>query len=142
MKSEIYLSQSEEETKALARRLATLLPEGALISLTGPLGSGKSVIAKGIAEALKIEEAIVSPTFTLVQEYTGTLPLTHLDLYRLEGADDFEGIGGEELLYGEGFVVIEWGEKIEELLPPSAIKVILEIGPSGERKIELKGVTL
>ncbi len=142
MKSEIYLSQSEEETKALARRLATLLPEGALISLTGPLGSGKSVIAKGIAEALKIEEAIVSPTFTLVQEYTGTLPLTHLDLYRLEGADDFEGIGGEELLYGEGFVVIEWGEKIDELLPPSAIKVILEIGPSGERKIELKGVTL
>jgi len=142
MKSEIYLSQSEEETKALARRLATLLPEGALISLTGPLGSGKSVIAKGIAEALKIEEAIVSPTFTLVQEYTGTLPLTHLDLYRLEGTDDFEGIGGEELLYGEGFVVIEWGEKIDELLPPSAIKVILEIGPSGERKIELKGVTL
>ncbi len=142
MKSEIYLSQSEEETKALARRLATLLPEGALISLTGPLGSGKSVIAKGIAEALKIEEAIVSPTFTLVQEYAGSLPLTHLDLYRLEGTDDFEGIGGEELLYGGGFVVIEWGEKIEELLPPSAIKVILEIGPSGERKIELKGVTL
>ncbi len=142
MKSEFYLSHSEEETKALGRRLVTLLPKGALISLTGPLGSGKSVIAKGIAEALMIEEAIVSPTFTLVQEYEGTLPLAHLDLYRLEGAEDFESIGGEELLYEEGFVVIEWGEKIDELLPPSAIKIILEIGPSGERKIELKGVTL
>lgn len=142
MKSEIYLSRSEEETKALGRRLVSLLPEGALISLSGPLGSGKSVIAKGIAEALEIEEAIVSPTFTLVQEYEGTLPLAHLDLYRLEGGDDFESIGGEELLYGEGFVVIEWGEKIDQLLPSTAIRIILEIGPDGERKIELKGVTL
>ncbi len=142
MKSEIYLSHSEEETRALGRRLVSLFPEGALISLTGPLGSGKSVIAKGIAEGLKIEEAIVSPTFTLVQEYEGSLPLTHLDLYRLEGTEDFEGIGGEELLYGGGFVVIEWGEKIEELLPPSAITITLEIGPDGERTIKLKGVTL
>ncbi len=142
MKSEIYQSHSEEETRALGRRLVSLFPEGALISLTGPLGSGKSVIAKGIAEGLKIEEAIVSPTFTLVQEYEGSLPLTHLDLYRLEGTEDFEGIGGEELLYGGGFVVIEWGEKIEELLPPSAITITLEIGPDGERTIKLKGVTL
>lgn len=142
MKSEIYLSHSEEETRALGRRLVSLLPDGALIALTGPLGSGKSVIAKGIAEGLKIEEAIVSPTFTLVQEYAGSLPLTHLDLYRLEGAEDFEGIGGEELLYGGGFVVIEWGEKIEELLPPSTITITLEIGSDGRRTIKLQGVTL
>ena len=85
MKSEIYLSHSEEATRAFGRRLVNLLPKGGIISLTGPLGSGKSVIAKGVAEGLKIEEAIVSPTFTLVQEYDGILPLTHLDLYRLDG---------------------------------------------------------
>ncbi|MDD3789862.1 MAG: tRNA (adenosine(37)-N6)-threonylcarbamoyltransferase complex ATPase subunit type 1 TsaE [Sphaerochaetaceae bacterium] len=142
MKSEIYLSHSEEATRAFGRRLVTLLPKGGIISLTGPLGSGKSVIAKGVAEGLKIEEAIVSPTFTLVQEYDGILPLTHLDLYRLDGVEDFEGIGGEELLYREGFVLIEWGEKIEQLLPSSTIEITLTIGTEGERKIELKGVSL
>ena len=80
MKSEIYQSHSEEETRALGRRLVSLFPEGALISLTGPLGSGKSVIAKGIAEGLKIEEAIVSHPYTLVQDYEANLHHTHLDL--------------------------------------------------------------
>lgn len=142
MKSEIYRSHNEEATRALGRRLVTLLPEGGVISLTGPLGSGKSVIAKGIAEGLEIEESIVSPTFTLVQEYEGCLPLTHLDLYRLDGVEDFEGIGGEELLYREGFVVIEWGEKIKQLLPPATIEITLTIRSDGEREIALKGVSL
>jgi tRNA threonylcarbamoyladenosine biosynthesis protein TsaE len=121
-------------------RLGRAIPAGTVVSLQGPLGAGKTVIAKGIAEALQINEAIVSPTFTLVQEYEGTMPLHHLDLFRLQGIDDFSGIGGEELLYSDGITIIEWSEKIEEILPPGTVRIKISIGDNGSRKIAVSGV--
>lgn len=135
-----FHTDSEQETKELGVRLGRSVPSGTVVSLQGPLGAGKTVIAKGIAEALQINEAIVSPTFTLVQEYVGTMPLHHMDLYRLHGIDDFSGIGGEELLYSDGITLIEWSEKIEDILPPGTVRVKIAIGDNGSRDIMISGV--
>lgn len=138
----VVRTNSEEETRALGRRIGKNLGPGSIVSLSGPLGSGKTVIAKGVAEALEITEPIVSPTFTLIQEYCGKLELYHMDLYRLEGADDFAGIGGEELLYAGGVSLIEWSEKIAEMLPKSTIKIVLAINDDGSRTVAITGVAL
>lgn len=138
----VVRTQSESETRELGRRLGTHLGPGSIVSLSGPLSSGKTVLAKGIAEALHITEAIVSPTFTLIQEYRGTLDLYHMDLYRLEGVEDFAGIGGEELLYAGGVTLIEWSEKIAEILPEHTIRIVLSIDEDGSRTISITGVTL
>ncbi len=133
-------THSEEETRILGRSIAKQCKPSTVISLRGSLGSGKTVFAKGLAEGLGIEESIVSPTFTLIQEYEGSLPLYHMDLYRIEGIEEFEMIGGEELLYGKGVTLIEWSEKVEELLPDSTIFVHIRIMPNQERSITLEGV--
>ena len=137
---QLFYCATEEETKEIGRKIGRVVETGTVVSLQGPLGAGKTVIAKGVAESLGITEAIVSPTFTLVQEYEGRLPLYHLDLYRLDGVDDFEGIGGEELLYSQGVTLIEWSEKIEKILPLDTIRISLSIQEDGSREIEVKGV--
>lgn len=141
-KAQQHRCKTVEETKALGYRIGKQLSKGTLVSLRGSLGAGKTVIAKGIAKALEISDAIVSPTFTLIQEYDGTLPLIHMDLYRIEGVDDFEGIGGEELLYSDGVTLIEWSEKIDEILPPHTIYISIEIQDDGERLITLEGLQI
>ncbi len=137
-----FICASEEETKELGRRIGRALSSGSLVSLTGPLGAGKTVLAKGIAQALHITEAIVSPSFTLIQEYEGDMELHHLDLYRISGAEDFEGIGGEELLWETGVTLIEWSEKIADLLPAHTIYISFSIGDTQERHVEVKGLDL
>jgi len=137
-----YISHSEKETKEIAKEfIKTVLPTKVLC-LSGSLGSGKTIFAKGIAEALNIEEAIVSPTFTLIQEYNGIVNFYHLDLYRLTDQDEFETLGGEELLYREGITLIEWGEKIGELLPQETIFITISIENDGTRTIVIKGKSL
>ncbi len=137
-----FTCQSEQETKELGKKIGKNLSSGALISLRGPLGAGKTVIAKGIAQALGIDEAIVSPTFTIIQEYDGDLELHHLDLYRIDGVEEFEGVGGEELLYTEGVTLIEWSEKIEEILPAHTIYITLSIQENQDRIIAIEGLNL
>ena len=107
--------------------------------MTGPIGSGKSVMTRGIARGLEIEDNITSPTFTLICEYSGKLPLYHMDLYRISDADEFEMIGGRDLIYSGGISVIEWAEKIEEYLPEKMICVNIEIDQDGSRIITITG---
>ncbi|MDD3902386.1 MAG: tRNA (adenosine(37)-N6)-threonylcarbamoyltransferase complex ATPase subunit type 1 TsaE [Sphaerochaeta sp.] len=135
-------STSAEQTTEVGIKLGNACKSGTVVSLRGSLGAGKTVLAKGIAQALGISEAIVSPTFTLIQEYQGRLPLYHMDLYRLSGTDEFEMIGGEEMLYGKGVTLIEWSEKIEEMLPESTIFVDISIMPNQERVITIEGIEL
>ena len=84
--------------------------------LRGPLGAGKTVLAKGIARGLGVEDEIISPTYTIVADYPGRIPLAHVDLYRVEGAAQIAGLGLDDLLAGPGVTVVEWGEKLEPTL--------------------------
>ena len=129
------LSASETETEG--RKLGESLRKGDVVSLRGSLGAGKTVLAKGIAESLGITEARVSPTFTIVQEYSGREKLYHLDLYRLSGDDEFESMGGEEFLYPDGITLIEWSEKIDDMLPDNTIFVDITISDDGSRNIDI-----
>ncbi len=138
----MFTSHSEQETRAIGYRLGMLCKPGNVISLRGSLGSGKTVLAKGLAQALQIADPIVSPTFTLIQEYEGSLPLYHMDLYRIGSVEEFEMIGGEELLYGDGVTLVEWSEKIAELLPDTTIFVDIGIMPNQDRIITIEGITL
>lgn len=133
------ISHSEQETMDIGYRLGCELRRGDVVSLTGSLGAGKTVLAKGIAKALGITESIVSPTFTLVQEYEGSEKLYHLDLYRLSGEDEFESMGGEEFLYPDGITLVEWAEKIGGMMRPDAFLVTITILDDGTRNIEIKG---
>lgn len=136
------VTTSSRETEELGTKIGRRLKKGDVISLRGSLGAGKTVIAKGIAKALNISEAIVSPTFTLVQEYEGTLNLYHLDIYRLSGEDEFESMGGEEFLYPNGVTLIEWSEKIDSMLPDNTIYINIVIDENSFRHIQLEGLEL
>ncbi len=137
-----FESKSVGDTLELGRRLGKACKPGTVISLRGSLGAGKTVIAKGVAQALGITEAIVSPTFTLVQEYEGSMPMYHMDLYRISGAEEFEMIGGEEMLYSDGVALVEWSEKIESMLPDDTVFIELEILPDQTRTIVVEGIEL
>ncbi len=133
------VSKSAEETERLGKELGEKLKKGQVVSLRGSLGAGKTVLAKGIAKALGINEAIVSPTFTIVQEYHGKEKLYHLDIYRLSGDDEFESMGGEEFLYPDGITLIEWSEKIEDMLPDDTLFINITIDENQDRIIEITG---
>ena len=132
----IILTNSESETLDVARSLGKTLSAGAVVALTGDLGAGKTVFAQGIAESLDIREQITSPTFTLINEYRGRLLLYHMDLYRLDSTREIEDIGIVDYLYGDGVCVIEWAEKLREMMPPNAIAVSLR--PSGKTRREIQ----
>ena len=132
----IILTNSESETLDVARSLGKTLSAGAVVALTGDLGAGKTVFAQGIAESLDIREQITSPTFTLINEYRGRLLLYHMDLYRLDSTREIEDIGIVDYLYGDGVCVIEWAEKLRELMPSNAIAVSLR--PSGKTRREIQ----
>ena len=106
------------------------------------MGSGKTVFTKGIAEGLGISSTITSPTFTLICEYEGKIPLFHMDLYRLDDVNDFEMAGGKDIMFSNGISVIEWAEKLTDYFPDTTIKVNIEIEKSGSRKITIDGIDL
>ena len=132
------ISHSPEETWELARKLAPILSKGDVISLSGDLGAGKTVFTKGLAEGLEVAEPVTSPTFTIIKEYGGRLPLYHFDVYRLASPDELEELGAEEYFYGDGVSVVEWGDKVEELLPDVYLAVrMLRLVDETFRRIEI-----
>jgi tRNA threonylcarbamoyladenosine biosynthesis protein TsaE len=130
------ISNSPEDTLAIARALGEALRPGDVVGLTGELGAGKTLFCKGVGEALGIPpDRILSPTFTIVTEHAGPVPLTHIDVYRLSGALEADEIGMRELLSGDGVCLVEWAEKITELLPTDCIQVIFIILGDDRREI-------
>lgn len=114
-----------------------------MIAFRGDLGAGKTVLAKGIARGLGIEDEVTSPTFTVVSEYEGRLRLHHIDAYRLGGAADFMEIGGEDLLADRGAVcLIEWSERIASVLPAGTAIIDLVVKPDGRRLARIHGEQL
>ncbi|MBR2362752.1 MAG: tRNA (adenosine(37)-N6)-threonylcarbamoyltransferase complex ATPase subunit type 1 TsaE [Spirochaetaceae bacterium] len=133
-----FVTHSAEETIQLGKKIGSLLQPGAIIAMEGNLAAGKTTITKGIAKSLGIEEAITSPTFTLISEYEGKMPLYHMDVYRLDSCEDFINLGVEDLMYGDGVSIIEWSERVREELPKSTITLRLEIREDGGRDITLE----
>ena len=130
---------SPDETKKLGEKLGRLLRDGDIICLYGELGAGKTSFTQGIAKGLNVEKAfITSPTFVLVNEYKGRLPLYHIDLYRLNNIAEIEDIGLSEYLKGKGVTVIEWAEKAEDLLSEERLSVYLENLGGDKRRLSFK----
>ena len=117
------------------------MKKGDVVALDGTLAAGKTYFTKGIALGLKIQEEITSPTFTVISEYSGRLPLYHMDIYRLAGEEDFLNIGAEDMLYGNGVCVIEWSEKIREILPKNTISVKISINSNNSRSISIDNIS-
>lgn len=123
----IYETNAPEETFALAKKLGEEAVPGTVFTLTGDLGVGKTVFAQGLACGLGIDEAINSPTFTIVQVYDeGRMPFYHFDVYRIGDIEEMEEIGYEDYFYGDGVCLVEWAELIEELLPENRIALVIE----------------
>jgi tRNA threonylcarbamoyladenosine biosynthesis protein TsaE len=135
-------SRSAGETESLGARLAELLHAGDVVVLTGDLGTGKTVLAKGIGRGLGVTEPIVSPTFTIVREYEGDVPLQHLDVYRLDHLQEAIDLGLDELLDGDAVTVIEWGEAVGALLPPDRLEVLLTLPPPEEADDDTRWIEL
>ena len=131
----MFYSHNEDELMAYGYRLGRKLQAGDVLVLTGNLGAGKTTLTKGIAKGLDIDQMIKSPTYTIVREYEGRLPLYHLDVYRI--GNDPDSIDLDDFLYCDGVAVIEWGELLEEDLLGDYLEII--ITPSGDgRDIELQ----
>jgi tRNA threonylcarbamoyladenosine biosynthesis protein TsaE len=121
-------TKSSEDTKELAAALAVLAKPGDLILLAGDLGSGKTTFAQGFGAGLGVQEPIVSPTFTLVRNYQGRLPLIHCDVYRLDHIQEVIDLGLSEQLDDGGVALIEWGDVVAPSLPADFLEVRLEYG--------------
>ncbi len=133
-----FRTNSAEETIELGKKIGKLLKKGDIIAMQGTLAAGKTTITKGIAQALGITDTITSPTFCLISEYYGTMPLYHFDVYRLEGTEDFINLGADDMLYGDGVSIIEWSEKIMDELPNRTIVLRLTPQEDGSRLIEIE----
>jgi len=121
-----YESYSEEDTLSFARKLGETANKGDVFCLIGDLGVGKTIFSKGFAQGMGIDEHITSPTFTIVHEYEGKLPLYHFDVYRISDESEMDEIGYEEYFYGEGVCLIEWADIIPEIIPLSAKYITIE----------------
>lgn len=133
-----FHTKTEQETIALGEKIGRLLKKGDIIAMQGTLAAGKTTITKGIARALEITDTITSPTFCLISEYYGRMPLYHFDVYRLEGTEDFINLGADDMLYGDGVSIIEWSEKIMNELPSRTIILRLTPQEDGSRIIEIE----
>ena len=132
------ISQSVKDTINIGKAIAKNLKPSDIICLFGELGSGKTVLTKGIAQGLGIErKRVISPSFVLIREHSqGKLPLYHFDLYRLKEARDILALGYEEYLYGEGVTVIEWADRLKYLIPAEFLKIELFIKENSKRQLK------
>ncbi len=121
---ECMLSRNENELIAIGENLGSVCQAGQVILLSGNLGAGKTTLVKGIAKGLGIEQMIKSPTYTIVREYEGRLPLFHLDVYRI--GDDPDSIDLDDFLFGDGITVIEWGELLDLSLFDDYLRIYIE----------------
>lgn len=130
-------SKSPEETFRLGAALGRLAEPGLVVALKGPLGAGKTMFARGVAEGAGANPlGVTSPTFVLIQEYPGRIPIFHFDAYRLTKDLDFEDLGVEEYFYGEGVCLVEWADRVERLLPLERIEVTFVLSGPQSRRIE------
>lgn len=141
MNKKEHMTKRAEETFALGKEIGKAAKAGDIYALYGDLGAGKTVLAKGIAKGLGIEDVVSSPTFTIVREYDGgRLKLYHFDVYRIGDISEMEDVGYEETFYGDGVCVIEWAELIEDLLPQNTVRIRMEQAP--DESLDARRITI
>jgi len=136
------VSDSVKQTTLIGRALGLLLEPGDVIALIGDLGAGKTCLTRGVALGMGANpDFVTSPTFVLINEYQGFIPLYHFDAYRLRGADDMYALGSDEYFSGNGACLVEWADRVEEALPDEHLRITIEIaGPAARRiRIEARG---
>lgn len=126
---------SADDTERIAGALAPVLRPGDVVVLAGSLGSGKTTFARGIGRALGVTEPVVSPTFTLVREYAGRIPLVHVDVYRLDWVQEFQDLGLEEVIDEHAVTLVEWGDVVAAHLPADRLDVHLESGSGDDDRL-------
>ncbi|MGD6845282.1 tRNA (adenosine(37)-N6)-threonylcarbamoyltransferase complex ATPase subunit type 1 TsaE [Bacillus infantis] len=136
MKQFEFVSGSPDTTMDFSKRLAERLMPGDVLTLEGDLGAGKTTFTKGLAQGLGIQRNVSSPTFTIIKEYMGRMPLYHMDVYRVE--DSFEDLGFDEYFEGKGVTVVEWAHLIEDQLPEERLQIDIRHGEAGSRMLILK----
>ncbi len=134
-------TRGPDETRRLGELFGSLLPGGTVVALTGELGAGKTVLTKGLARGLGVtdDREVTSPSFVLVNEYQGRVPIYHLDLYRLPEAAEVEELGWTEFMGGPGVTVVEWAERAAELLPQDRIDIDIHWVGLEERAFRFEG---
>ena len=139
----IFESRSESDTEALGERLSRSLPkDGAVVAMSGELGAGKTAFVRGMARGLGVSGHVVSPTFTIVNEYPGERELFHFDMYRLGGAEELFDIGWEDYLARGGVCAVEWSENVPGAFDGSEIRVTIEKTGDDKRIIRIEGAGL
>jgi tRNA threonylcarbamoyladenosine biosynthesis protein TsaE len=128
-------SSSPDATRALAAALGPLLEAGDVVSLVGDLGAGKTAFAQGLAAGLGVDGPVTSPTFTIVQEYVGRLPVAHVDVYRLDTVQDLYDLGFDELIDDGRVTIVEWGDLIAQALPAERLVVRIEPGAADTERV-------
>ena len=131
------ITKNVAETMNEGEKLGRTLLPGAVVTLYGELGAGKTAFTRGLAAGLGINTSVSSPTFTIVNEYLGKIPLFHFDMYRLESKDELFDIGWDDYLERGGVCVVEWSEKASDIFPPDAVSVRLENLGGDVRRIEM-----
>ncbi|MCL0057669.1 tRNA (adenosine(37)-N6)-threonylcarbamoyltransferase complex ATPase subunit type 1 TsaE [Dehalococcoidales bacterium] len=132
------ISHSPEQTQRLGSRIGKLTLAGDIFLLVGKLGTGKTCLTQGIAWGLDIKEYALSPSFVIIRELYGRLPLYHIDFYRLEHIEEIVELGLDDYLYGNGVCVVEWAEKGLSLLPPEHLLIQISFLSDNERSFQLK----
>ena len=130
----IYLDR-ENKTREIGYKLGKLLFPGSVICLIGDLGAGKTTMTQSLAKALEVDDYITSPTFTIVNEYEGKMPLYHFDVYRIGSSEEMYDIGFDEYIDAEGVCIIEWANIIEDILPDEYLKIELKYKETGREMI-------
>jgi tRNA threonylcarbamoyladenosine biosynthesis protein TsaE len=129
------ITTSSSQTRALGAALGRELRPGDVVVLQGDLGAGKTTFAQGVGAALGVDEPVVSPTFTIVREYEGRVPLSHVDVYRLETLGELHDLGFEDLVDGTRVTLVEWGDVVAQALPNERLAIRLELGAADDERI-------
>lgn len=131
------ISHSPEETERFGAEFAAKLEAGTVVAFFGDLGSGKTTFIRGVCRGLNVTDRVSSPSFTLINEYTGKLPVYHFDFYRITDTDELWELGWEEYFYGAGVCLIEWAEHVSDFLPENRIEIHLQHVPENQSAREI-----
>ncbi|QEM68075.1 tRNA (adenosine(37)-N6)-threonylcarbamoyltransferase complex ATPase subunit type 1 TsaE [Geobacter sp. FeAm09] len=137
MIQEVFHTSSPDETEELGRQVGALLEQGAFLALRGELGGGKTCFTRGVVQAAVPESAhlVASPTFAIMNQYPGRLPIYHFDFYRMAGEADIDDLGFTEYLQGDGVCIVEWSERLEGLLPDDHLRISFHDAGDDRRRI-------